>query len=60
MATLYKTDGSVTEVTPQDQATGFTLEELHDLISVKTLDFRAWVDNQLMVCDDQGLLKPDP
>jgi hypothetical protein len=60
MAILYKHDGSMITVTPENDATGFTLDELHALIDADILDFRPWDRDRVMVCDDVGLLQNEP
>lgn len=60
MAKLYKTDGSVVDVNPKNARKGFQLQELYDLIKCDCVDIKNYVKGKCFVCDDEGLLKPNP
>lgn len=58
MATLYKTDGTQTEVTPKN-GKQFTLEELQALVGgyIQVVNTN---DRRVMVVDEEGKLKDKP
>ena len=59
MAKLYKVDGSVVNIEPQDAKKGFTLEECYKHIVCTCIDARRFRDGWI-VFDDEGRLTGEP
>jgi hypothetical protein len=61
MAQLYKPDGTVTEVKPQNGKC-FTLPELQALVGghIEAVDVPPWDGSRLAICDEEGKLKDNP
>ena len=56
MATLIKVDGTKTVVTPRNKKTGFTLEEVYELLGcdcVQCVDVKNGAEKN-MICDECG------
>lgn len=60
MAKLYKVDGSVVNIEPQDPKEGFTLEECYKHIVCSCIDTRRFKDGRRIIFDDEGLLTGEP
>lgn len=59
MATLYKTDGNVTEVQPKN-GTGFGLHELYELLGVEMIEAVSLSDGSILIVDEEGKMNGSP
>lgn len=59
MATLLKTDGTITIVQPEN-GTNFELHELYRLLEVELIQMLEINDGLVMICDDEGKLHAEP
>ena len=59
MATLIKVDGTETEVTPKDPATGFALQELYDLLHIEMVEVIHTDDGHILALDEDGKTRQD-
>jgi hypothetical protein len=54
MATLYKSDGTRTEVQPANGRKGFQLDELYKLLGCDTIEIVRIDAKRIMVIDEEG------
>lgn len=59
MATLYKLDGAIEEVAPEN-GTDFQLEELHEMLECRTIEVVYLRDGNLIIIDEEGKMFDKP
>jgi hypothetical protein len=57
MNRLFKTDGTVIDITPANEAEGFTLEECQEMVGGYIETLNCNLAGHLAICDEEGLMK---